>query len=137
MAQAVQELFPDAKLGIGPPVENGFYYDFDVETPFVPEDLAKIETAMRKIIKEGQRSPGGSPPTTTRSRARRRALQARADRLKGSGKSDDAPRAASVEVGAGELTIYDNHRRNGEARLERPVPRPRTCRPPSGSRRSS
>ena len=55
MAQAVQELFPQAKLGIGPPITDGFYYDFDVETPFVPEDLAKIETAMRKIIKEGQR----------------------------------------------------------------------------------
>ena len=55
MAQAVQQLFPEAKLGIGPPVENGFYYDFDVDTPFVPEDLARIETAMRKIIKEGQR----------------------------------------------------------------------------------
>ncbi len=55
MAQAVQQLFPEAKLGIGPPVTDGFYYDFDVETPFVPEDLAKIETAMRKIVKEGQR----------------------------------------------------------------------------------
>ena len=55
LAQAVQELFPDAKLGIGPPIENGFYYDFDVETPFVPEDLEKIETRMRKIIKENQR----------------------------------------------------------------------------------
>ncbi len=55
MAQAVQQPVPEAKLGIGPPVTDGFYYDFDVETPFVPEDLAKIETAMRKIIKEGQR----------------------------------------------------------------------------------
>ena len=55
MAQAVQQLLPDARLGIGPPVENGFYYDFDVETPFVPEDLVKIESAMRKIIKENQR----------------------------------------------------------------------------------
>ena len=55
LAQAVQDLFPDARLGIGPPVENGFYYDFDVETPFVPEDLVKIETRMRKIIKEGQK----------------------------------------------------------------------------------
>ena len=60
MAQAVQDLWPDARLGIGPPIENGFYYDFDVETPFVPEDLEKIETRMRKIIKEGQRSPGAS-----------------------------------------------------------------------------
>jgi threonyl-tRNA synthetase len=55
MAQAVQQLWPEARLGIGPPVENGFYYDFDVERPFVPEDLERIETAMRKIIKEGQR----------------------------------------------------------------------------------
>ncbi len=55
MAQAVQDLFPDAKLGIGPPVVDGFYYDFDVETPFVPEDLVKIESRMRKIIKEGQK----------------------------------------------------------------------------------
>ena len=55
MAQAVQELFPAAKLGIGPPIENGFYYDFDVETPFVPEDLEKIESRMRKIVKENQR----------------------------------------------------------------------------------
>src|ERR1700710_3095016 len=55
MAQAVQQLWPDAKLGIGPPIENGFYYDFDVEHPFTPEDLKRIETAMRKIIKEGQR----------------------------------------------------------------------------------
>ena len=49
LAQAVQQLFPEAKLGIGPPVKDGFYYDFDVETPFTPDDLAKIETAMRKI----------------------------------------------------------------------------------------
>src|SRR6476660_7123123 len=55
MAQAVQDLFPDAKLGIGPPITDGFYYDFDVAKPFVPEDLDKIETRMRKIIKEGQR----------------------------------------------------------------------------------
>ncbi|MGH3658980.1 MAG: TGS domain-containing protein, partial [Micromonosporaceae bacterium] len=55
MAQAVQELFPDAKLGIGPPVENGFYYDFDVENPFTPDDLKRIEKRMREIVKQGQR----------------------------------------------------------------------------------
>ena len=55
MAQAVQDLFPDAKLGIGPPITDGFYYDFDVDEPFVPEDLVKIESRMRKIIKEGQK----------------------------------------------------------------------------------
>src|SRR5689334_6588442 len=55
MAQAVQDLYPNAKLGIGPPIRDGFYYDFDVAEPFTPEDLDKIETRMRKIIKEGQR----------------------------------------------------------------------------------
>jgi threonyl-tRNA synthetase len=115
MAQAVQELFPDAKLGIGPPVENGFYYDFDVETPFVPEDLEKIESRMRKIIKEGQRF---SRRVTTDHDA----IHELADEpykieligLKGAGRSDDAAEGAGVEVGAGELTIYDNIRRNGE-----------------------
>ena len=55
MAQAVQELFPQAKLGIGPPVENGFYYDFDVPEPFTPQDLKAIEERMRRIVKQGQR----------------------------------------------------------------------------------
>ena len=84
MAQAVQQLWPDAKLGIGPPVEDGFYYDFDVETPFVPEDLDKIETAMRKIIKEGQRfSRRGRQRRRRAHRAAGRALQARAGRPQG------------------------------------------------------
>ncbi len=115
MAQAVQQLFPEAKLGIGPPIENGFYYDFDVETPFVPEDLARIETAMRKIIKEGQRFE-------RRVTSDHDAIHELKDEpykieligLKGAGRSDDAADGASVEVGAGELTIYDNVRRNGE-----------------------
>jgi threonyl-tRNA synthetase len=51
MAAAVKELFPDARITIGPPIENGFYYDFDVETPFTPEDLARIEERMREIVK--------------------------------------------------------------------------------------
>ncbi|OBK35867.1 threonine--tRNA ligase [Mycobacterium sp. 1165196.3] len=54
LAQAVQELFPQAKLGIGPPITDGFYYDFDVPEPFTPEDLAKLEKRMRQIVKEGQ-----------------------------------------------------------------------------------
>jgi threonyl-tRNA synthetase len=68
MAQAVQELFPDAKLGIGPPIENGFYYDFDVETPFVPEDLAKIETADAQ---DHQGGPAVLPPGGHRRRRAR------------------------------------------------------------------
>ncbi len=115
MAQAVQDLFPDAKLGIGPPVRDGFYYDFDVEVPFVPEDLEKIETRMRKIIKEGQRfsrrvTTDGDALTELKDEPYKIELIG----LKGAGRSDDAAEGASVEVGAGELTIYDNVRRDGE-----------------------
>ncbi|HBH95410.1 MAG TPA: threonine--tRNA ligase [Ruminococcaceae bacterium] len=53
LAQAVKRLFPDVKLAIGPAIDNGFYYDFDKETPFSAEDLEKIETEMKKIVKEG------------------------------------------------------------------------------------
>jgi threonyl-tRNA synthetase len=115
MAQAVQDLFPDARLGIGPPVENGFYYDFDVETPFVPEDLDKIETRMRKIIKEGQRF---DRRVTTDADAlgelKDEPYKVELIGLKGAGRSEDAAEGANVEVGAGELTIYDNVRRDGE-----------------------
>jgi threonyl-tRNA synthetase len=115
MAQAVQELFPDARLGIGPPVENGFYYDFDVETPFHPADLEKIESRMRKIVKEGQRF-------SRRAVSDADAINELADEpykieligLKGAGNAETAAEGANVEVGAGELTIYDNVRRNGE-----------------------
>ena len=55
MAQAVQDLFPEAKLGIGPPIANGFYYDFDVERPFTPDDVVEIEKRMKAILKERQR----------------------------------------------------------------------------------
>src|SRR6201997_3612782 len=54
LAQAVQEMFPDAKLGIGPPITDGFYYDFDVPEAFTPEDLAALEKRMRQIVKDGQ-----------------------------------------------------------------------------------
>ncbi|MGL5826202.1 MAG: threonine--tRNA ligase [Nocardioides sp.] len=113
MAQAVQELFPDAKLGIGPPIENGFYYDFEVQTPFVPEDLEKIETRMRKIIKEGQRfSRRVTSDSEARAELAGEPYKVELIGLKGS--AADAADGASAEVGAGELTIYDNLRRNGE-----------------------
>jgi threonyl-tRNA synthetase len=119
MAQAVQELHPDAKLGIGPPIENGFYYDFDVETPFVPEDLEKIETRMRKIIKEGQRfSRRVTSDADAINELQDEPYKLELIGLKGSGKHDGAAQeiaeGASVEVGGGELTIYDNIRRNGD-----------------------
>ena len=55
LAQAVQDQFPDAKLGIGPPIKDGFYYDFDVAEPFTPEDLPRLEKRMKQIIKGAQR----------------------------------------------------------------------------------
>ncbi|GGR39580.1 threonyl-tRNA synthetase [Nocardioides luteus] len=113
MAQAVQELFPEAKLGIGPPVTDGFYYDFDVETPFVPEDLAKIESRMKKIIKANQKF---SRRVTTDEDARVELADEpyKLELIGLKGSAADAAEGASAEVGGGELTIYDNIGRNGE-----------------------
>jgi threonyl-tRNA synthetase len=113
LAQAVQELFPDARLGIGPPIENGFYYDFDVETPFVPEDLEKIESRMRKIVKENQRfSRRAVSDDDAREELSAEPYKLELIGLKGS--AADAAEGASAEVGAGELTIYDNINRKGD-----------------------
>ncbi|MDQ3616802.1 MAG: threonine--tRNA ligase [Actinomycetota bacterium] len=113
MAQAVQGLFPDARLGIGPPVTDGFYYDFDVAEPFVPADLEKIETRMRRIIKEGQRfSRREVSDDDARIELAGEAYKLELIGLKGGG-ADDAAEGASVEVGGTELTIYDNVKRDG------------------------
>jgi threonyl-tRNA synthetase len=111
MAQAVQDMFPDAKLGIGPPIENGFYYDFDVERPFTPDDLARIERRMQQIVKERQ-AFARRPVSEDQARAELAAEPYKLELidLKGGASSDDE---ASVEVGAGELTIYDNVRPDG------------------------
>ncbi|WP_432087723.1 threonine--tRNA ligase [Streptomyces sp. bgisy095] len=106
MAQAVQELFPEAKLGIGPPVRDGFYYDFDVDRPFTPEDLKVIEKKMQEIQKRGQRFAR----RVVSDEAAREELADESYKLeligiKGSASTDDG---ANVEVGGGELTIYDN-----------------------------
>ncbi|MDQ6934611.1 MAG: threonine--tRNA ligase [Actinomycetota bacterium] len=120
LAQAVQELFPDATLGIGPPVENGFYYDFDVETPFVPEDLAKIETRMRRIVKDNQRfSRRAVSDDEARVELATEPYKLELIGLKGGvstalDQQGDAPEGASVEIGADELTIYDNLDRSGK-----------------------
>ena len=113
MAQAVQQVNPDAKLGIGPPVRDGFYYDFDVEKPFTPEDLKSLEKVMQRIINEGQ-------TFVRREVSDEEALVELAHEpfkceligLKG-GASEDAAEGASVEVGGAQLTIYDNVRRDG------------------------
>ena len=115
LAQAVQELFPEAKLGIGPPVENGFYYDFDVAEPFTPADLKSIEKKMQQILKQGQRFDR-RVVTDEEARAELATEPYKLELIgiKGSDAAE-AAEGAGVEVGAGELTIYDNvHPRTGE-----------------------
>ncbi|MFF0463221.1 threonine--tRNA ligase [Streptomyces mexicanus] len=107
MAQAVQEIFPEAKLGIGPPIRDGFYYDFDVAEPFTPEDLKRIEKKMQEIVKRGQRF---SRRVTTDDDAREE-LAGEPYKLELIGLKGNAAQAAEgadAEVGGGELTIYDN-----------------------------
>jgi threonyl-tRNA synthetase len=113
LAQAVQELFPDARLGIGPPIANGFYYDFGVDTPFTPDDLVELEKRMAAIIKEGQRF-ARRVVTDDEARAELASEPYKLELigLKGSGAAD-AAEGADVEVGGGELTIYDNLHRDG------------------------
>ncbi len=108
LAQAVQQQFPDAKLGIGPPVRDGFYYDFDVETPFTPEDLRALEKRMKQIIKGSQRF---SRRVVESVEAAKRELAAEPYKLELVDiKSGDSTvdTAEIMEVGGGELTIYDN-----------------------------
>ncbi|MFD7550037.1 threonine--tRNA ligase [Streptomyces sp. NPDC059578] len=106
MAQAVQELFPEAKLGIGPPVRDGFYYDFDVARPFTPEDLKAVEKKMQEIQKRGQRfSRRVVSDEAAREELADEPYKLELIGLKGAASHDDG---ADVEVGAGELTIYDN-----------------------------
>lgn len=112
LAQAVQEIFPDARLGIGPPITDGFYYDFDVAQPFKPEDLEAIESRMRKIIKEGQRFVRRAVSDDD-ARAELAAEPYKLELIGLKGSSSDVDSEASVEVGAGGLTIYDNLRRDG------------------------
>ena len=110
LAQAVQEVFPETKLGIGPPIRDGFYYDFDPAEPFTPSDLEKLETAMRKIIKAGQRF-------------KRRVVNEKDALIELKNepykceliglKSAELEDESAVEVGKGELTIYDNLGRDG------------------------
>lgn len=107
MAQAVQELFPEAKLGIGPPIKDGFYYDFDVAEPFTPDDLKRIEKKMQQIQKQGQRF---SRRVTTDEDARQELAGEpyKLELIGLKGNAANAAEGASAEVGAGELTIYDN-----------------------------
>jgi threonyl-tRNA synthetase len=116
-AQAVQSINPEAKLGIGPPIEDGFYYDFDVETPLTPEDLKAIEKAMERIVKQGQRFQR-RVVTEEEARAELAAEPYKLELigLKGGVSTGSTGEVGStgeggdesVEVGGAELTIYDN-----------------------------
>src|SRR5437764_6221640 len=113
LAQAVQRLFPAAKLGIGPPITNGFYYDFDVDKPFTPDDLEQIEDRMRKIVKEKQRI-ARRVVTDDDARAELKDEPYKLELIGLKGSAGSAAEGADVEVGGGELTIYDNLRRDNE-----------------------
>ncbi|WP_030056261.1 MULTISPECIES: threonine--tRNA ligase [Streptomyces] len=107
MAQAVQQLYPEAKLGIGPPVKDGFYYDFDVEKPFHPDDLKAIEKRMQEIIKRGQKF-SRRVVTDESAREELAAEPYKLELIGLKGSAATAGEGADVEVGTGELTIYDN-----------------------------
>nr|WP_235915517.1 threonine--tRNA ligase [Puerhibacterium puerhi] len=112
LAQAVQQVNPDAKLGIGPPVTDGFYYDFDVATPFTPEDLKALDKAMARIIKEGQ-TFRRRVVTEEEARAELADEPYKLELIGLKGSAGDAAEGADVEVGGGVLTIYDNVRGAG------------------------
>ncbi|HEU0239372.1 MAG TPA: threonine--tRNA ligase [Micromonosporaceae bacterium] len=110
LAQAVQDVFPEAKLGIGPPIENGFYYDFDVATPFHPDDLGRLEKRMQEIVKSGQRFRRRRFDSVDDAKAeladepyKLELVDVKSD-ADGAGLDSDE----AMEVGGAELTIYDN-----------------------------
>ncbi|WP_433272947.1 threonine--tRNA ligase [Actinosynnema sp. CS-041913] len=105
LAQAVQQQFPEAKLGIGPPVKDGFYYDFQVEKPFTPEDLQALEKRMKQIIKGAQRFDRRVVESVD---AAKRELANEPFKLELVDLKSDVDTAEVMEVGGGELTIYDN-----------------------------
>ncbi len=114
LAQAVQEVHPDAKLGIGPPIRDGFYYDFDVDQPFTPDDLKQFERVMQRIVNEGQtfvrREVSDADATVE---LKDEPYKVELIGLKG-GAAGEAAEGADMEVGGTQLTIYDNVRRDGE-----------------------
>ena len=111
MAQAVQQVFPGTRLGIGPPITDGFYYDFDPANPFNPDDLEKIESAMRKIVKDGQRFKRRvTNEADALKELANEPFKCELIGIKGGGTDE-----TNVEVGGAELTIYDNLGRDGQA----------------------
>ncbi|MDI9897277.1 threonine--tRNA ligase [Rhodococcus sp. IEGM 1381] len=112
LAQAVQELFPDAKLGIGPFIKDGFYYDFDVTAPFTPEDLTALEKKMKQIVKAGQRFSRRVYESVEQAREELANEPYKLELIDDKSGIDDPE---VMEVGGGELTAYDNlNPRTGE-----------------------
>ena len=107
LAQAVQTINPEAKLGIGPPITDGFYYDFDVAEPFTPENIKAIEKAMERIIRQGQRFTR-RVVTEDEARAEMADEPYKLELIGLKGAPEDETADESVEVGGAELTIYDN-----------------------------
>ena len=107
MAQAVQQLRPDAKLGIGPYITDGFYFDFDVAEPFTPEDLKTLEKMMLKIVNQNQKF---ARRVVTEDEARKAMANEpyKLELLNKANEADAAGEGVNVEVGAGDITIYDN-----------------------------
>nr|WP_210149500.1 threonine--tRNA ligase [Paeniglutamicibacter terrestris] len=115
MAQAVQQLRPDAKLGIGPYITDGFYFDFDVAEPFTPEDLKTLEKMMLKIVNQNQKF---ARRVVTEDEAREAMANEpyKLELLNKANEADSAGEGVNVEVGAGEITIYDNvDRKSGDS----------------------
>jgi threonyl-tRNA synthetase len=114
MAQAVQDLFPGTLLGIGPPIENGFYYDFLPSRPFTPDDLVAIEKKMAEIIKSGQRferrpiDDDDARAELANEKFKLELVGLKGNASEGGSRPDHFSDEASVEVGAGGLTMYDN-----------------------------
>ncbi|MCZ2856975.1 threonine--tRNA ligase [Blastococcus sp. VKM Ac-2987] len=107
LAQAVQDLFPGTRLGIGPPVENGFYYDFDPERPFTPEDLQALEKKMTEIVRAGQHfSRREISDADAQAELAHEPYKLELIGLKGG--AGEAAEGADVEVGGAQLTMYDN-----------------------------
>ncbi|MCA4726769.1 threonine--tRNA ligase [Mycolicibacterium fortuitum] len=105
LAQAVQDLFPQAKLGIGPPITDGFYYDFDVAEPFTPEDLQKLEKRMQKIVKDGQLFSRRVYESKDQAREELADEPYKLELVDDKSGADDPE---VMEVGGDELTAYDN-----------------------------
>ena len=114
LAQAVQQAFPEARLGIGPPIRDGFYYDFDVDRPFTPEDLKALEKAMQRIINSGQTFARREvDDDEARAELAGEPYKLELIGLKG-GAAEEQAEGASVEVGGSQLTVYDNVDRDGQ-----------------------